>query len=274
MGSDSDGVPGGALEDVAYLARSVNRVRLLDILASGSYTRRDLADRTEIARTTVGRIVNELEERGWAKRTTDGEYAATPTGEQITTEFVPFVESIAVIREFGKTVAWFQDVDQPIGLHHLRDATVWRPDATDPMAPTVAYMDDLRTAREFHCLVGVAPPVSFEKAMLAGVVDRGMRVEHVISEDEYSYLRDDPERVPRWREYIRAGANVYRYDGTVPCNFVILDETVYIAKSQSDYGKPYTVIESDDDVVRSWAHEVIDQYRVESEQLDAEAFVR
>jgi len=274
MGSDSDAVPAGALEDVAYLARSANRVRLLDILASGSYTRRDLAEQTETARTTIGRIVNEFEERGWVKRTTDGEYMATPTGEQITTEFVPFVESIAVIRELGETVAWFQNVEQPVGLHHLRDATVWRPDATDPMAPTVAYMDDLRTASEFHCLVGVAPPVSFEKAMVAGVVDRGMRVEHVISEDEYSYLRDDPERVPRWREYIQAGANVYRYGGTVPCNFVILDETVYIAKSQSEYGEPYTVIESDDDVVRSWAQEIIEQYRLKSEQLDAEELVR
>lgn len=112
----------------------------------------------------------------------------------------------------------------------------------------------------------------FEKAMLDGVVERGIRVEHVISESEYAYLRSDPERMARWREYIQAGANVYRYDGTVPCNFLIIDGTVYIGKSQSDYGDPYTVIESDDDIVRSWAHDVIERHRTESEQLDTEVF--
>lgn len=272
MRDHSDAVPADALEDVAYLARSANRVRLLNVLASGSYARRELAERTEITRTTIGRIVNEFEERGWVERTTDGEYTATPVGEQIDTEFMPLVETITVIRNLGETVAWFQATEQPIELHHLQDATAWQPESTDPMAPTVAYMDDLRTAAEFHCLVGVAPPVPFEKAMRDGVVERGMRVEHVISESEYAYLRDDPERAARWREYIEAGANVYRYDGTVPCNFVILDETVYIAKSQSDYGDPYTVIESDDDAVRSWAHEIIKRHRAESERLDAEVF--
>lgn len=272
MGGNSDPVPTHALEDIAYLARSANRVTILDVLASESFTSRDLVERTEIARTTVGRIVKEFEERGWVKRTTDGEYTATPTGEQVITEFTPLVESMTVIQDLGETVAWFQATEQPIDLHHLRDATVWRPDSTDPMAPTAAYLDDLRTATEFHCLVGVAPPVPFEKAMRDGVADRGMRVEHVISESEYAYLRDDPERRGRWREYIEAGANVYRYDGTVPCNFVILDETVYIAKSQSEYGEPYTVIESNNDVVRSWAHEIIERHRAESEQLGAEVF--
>lgn len=272
MESDSDAVPADALEDIAYLARSANRVRLLDLLASGSYARRELAERTEIARTTIGRIVNEFEERGWIERTTDGAYTATPVGEQIDAEFTPFVQSIAVVRNLGETVAWFQATEQSIDLHHLRDATVWRPESTDPLAPTAAYMDDLRTAAEFHCLVGVAPPVLFEKAMRDGVVERGMRAEHVISESEYAYLRDNPERAARWQEYIQAGANVYRYDGPVPCNFVILDETVYIGKSQSDYGDPYTVIESDNDVVRSWAHEIIKRHRAESEQLDSEVF--
>lgn len=99
-----------------------------------------------------------------------------------------------------------------------------------------------------------------------------MHVEHVISENEYEYLCHDLERVARWREYIRAGANVYVYDGTVSCNFLIFDETVYIAKTQSDYGEPLTVIESDDDIVLSWAHDIIKRHKSESEQLDEELF--
>lgn len=37
-------------------------------------------------------------------------------------------------------------------------------------------------------------------------------------------------------------------------------------------GEPYTLIESEDNRVRSWAHDIIDSHRVESTRLDAAAF--
>ena len=272
MTDKSSAVPEDALEDIAYLARSSNRVRLLVILSSGSYTRRELRDLTEVAKTTIGRILNECSERGWTERTAAGTYTATPVGRQVVMEFMPLVESMSVIEELGETVAWFQATENPIGMGHLADATVVRPDPADPMAPVNAYVEDLRTASEFHCLVGVAPPESFEKAMRDGVVERGMRAEHVITEGEYAYLLDHPNRLPRWRAYIQAGANVYCYRGTLPCNVMIFDETVYIANTQSEYGEPYTVIESHDDTVLSWAHELVETYRNDAEQLDVGSF--
>lgn len=36
--------------------------------------------------------------------------------------------------------------------------------------------------------------------------------------------------------------------------------------------EPYTVIESTNEVVRSWAHEVIDDHREDAERLDTTAF--
>lgn len=268
-----DTVSTDALEDIAYLARSANRVRLLNALASGSYTRRDLDELTGIARTTIGRIVSEFEDRGWVERTADGEYTTTPMGTQVAAEFTPLVDAIAGVRKLGNLVAWLQAAEQAINLHHFSDATVRRPDATDPMAPTVCYTEGLREADEFHCLVAVAPPISVEKVMREEVVEGGLTVEHVISGSEFAYLHDHPERLPRWRDYIKAGANVYRYDGPVPCNLVILDETVYIAKSHGEYGEPYTLIESENDVVRSWAHEIIETHKGESEPLNAEEFI-
>lgn len=273
MSTDSGVVPADALEDIAYLSRSVNRVRLLGTLDSGAYARRDLDDLTGIPRTTIGRIVSEFEERGWAERTADGEYTTTPEGGQVAAEFVPFVESMAAIGKLGDMVAWIRAPEQSIGLHHFDDATVRRPAPKDPMAPTAHYTEGLRDADEFHCLVAVAPPVSFEIAMRDEVVRRDLTVEHVIADGEFGYIREHPERISRWQEYVEAGANVYRYDGEVPCNFMILDETVYVAKTQSEYGgDPYTLIESENDAVRSWAHDVIDTFRADSTRLDAEAF--
>ena len=126
MVGDPDAVPAGALESIAYLARSHNRVALLATLSTGAYTPSDLHDATGVARTTVGRIVNEFEEREWVERTSDGTYVTTPTGDQVAAEFTPFVESMAVVRKLGDKVAWVQEVDPPLDLHHLGEAVVRR----------------------------------------------------------------------------------------------------------------------------------------------------
>lgn len=269
----SDAVSADALDDIAYLARSANRVKLLDTLASGSYGRRELNERTGIPKTTIGRIVNEFQERDWIERTSDGEYTVTPAGAQVIAEFTPLIEAMMAIRKLGDMVAWLQASEQSIGLHHFSDATIRRPTPTDPMAPTAYYTERLRTADKFYCLVTVAPPVTFEITMTEEIQERNLTVEHIISDSEFRYICDHPDRLQRWRDYVDAGANVYRYDGEVPCNLVILDRTVYIAKTQSEYGEePYTLIETENEAVRSWAYDVITAHRTDAEQLGAMAF--
>lgn len=272
MPGDSGAESAEALEDIAYLARSRNRVRILEVLASEALTRAELTDRTSIARTTIGRILNELSERGWVERTDAGTYTTTPIGRQVIAEFTPIVDTMSVIQNLGETVAWFQDADPPLDLQHLADAIVWRPVPADPMAPMTAYMDDLRSAAEFHCLVGVAPPENFEKAMRNGTVERGMRVEHVITEGEFTYLLNYPNRLDRWRDYIEAGANVYRYAGSVPCNLLIFDDTLYIGNSQAEFGEPYTVIESTNRSALDWALQIVEEHREESQRLEPTDF--
>lgn len=267
MREGSDGGSADALEDIAYLARSQNRVMTLKALSSESLTRGQLIDRTSIASTTIGRILNELSDRGWVKRTHAGTYTATPVGRQVISEFKPLVVAMSVIQSLGETVAWIQAVDEPLELQSLSDATVRRPVRADPMAPMNAYMEDLRTAAEFHCLVGVAPPENFEESMRNSAVERGMQVEHVITESEFTYLLDYPDRLERWRDYIEAGANVYCHAGSVPCNLMIFDETVYIGNAQSEYGEPYTIIESDNRTVLNWANRIIEKHRVASRKL-------
>lgn len=260
------------LDDIAFLSRSQNRVTILEALVSERQTRGELTDQTGIASTTVGRILNELSERDWVERTDEGTYSATPIGRQVVDEFLPLVEAMSVIRRLGETVAWIQAADEPLELQYLVDATVRRPEPADPMAPTTAYMEDLRSAAEFQCLVGVAPPESFEKAMRDGAVDRGMEAVHVITKNEFTYLLDYPDRLARWRDYIEAGATVYCYDGSIPCNVFTFDETAYIANVQSEYGDPYTTVESENEEVLAWAHALIDRYRADAKELTVSDF--
>lgn len=226
---------------------------------------------TDVSRTTLGRILNELDERGWAERTADGDYVATPMGQLVAAEFTPLVESMRTVRELGEAAAVLPIDELSIGLRQFSDGTVRRPEPNDPMAPAAFLTDLLRGTSELHCLVRLAPPLAFERRMRDAVADGRLHTEHVVTEGELAYLRDHPERLRRWRAYLEAGANVYRYDGTIPCNLFVFDETVVIGKTHPD-GGGCVFIETEREAVRSWAHELIETYRTEAEPVDAEVF--
>lgn len=269
---DQRGFPEQTLENIAYLARSENRVRILALLAAGPYGRSEVKEKTGIARTTIDRIINEFEERGWSKRSEDGGYITTPTGEQVTTEFEPFVESMEAICKLGDLVAWIPTETVPIDLRHFVDATVRRPDPADPTS-TTAYMTELlREASEFRCLAGVAPPPAFEEAMRDGVVHGELITEHVITNQEYHYLLEQEDRLSRWREYVDAGANLYLHDGPAPCNVLVFDDTIIIGNSQSEIGDPFVEIESTNETVQAWATDVIREYKEDARRLGVVAF--
>lgn len=266
---DPGTIPDDALADIAYLARSRNRVEILAVLSRAPHASRDVAAATEASRSTLERILTELEERGWAERTDDGTYAATPAGEFAVAEFLPPVGAMDAIRTLDEAVAWLPADELSIGLHHFADATVHRPEPNSPTAPATYLTERLRDASVFRCLVCLAPPLAFERAMRDGVVDGRLRTEHVVTARELEYISDQPERMRRWREYLEAGADVYCYDGPIPCNLFVLDETVLLGERQPE---ACSFVESESETVRSWAEETIAAYRRDAERLDPAAF--
>lgn len=261
------GFPDEALADVAHLARSENRVRLLVALAAAPATRRDLEEVTGIARATVGRALGDFEDRGWVRERGGREYETTPAGDRIVAEFVPFLQAVEAVGRLEDRVAWLPTGEVPIELRHFGDATIRRPDPADPLAPVNALTDRLREATEFHCLVGVAPPLGFEQAMRDGVVDGDLVTRHVITVEELEYLRADPDRRSRWHEYLEAGGNVYCYDGDIPCNLIVFDESVVVGEYPRDEG-PSEFVVSENEAVLAWAHEVISRYQRDADRLE------
>lgn len=257
------------LADIAYLARSANRVEILDALVVGSYTVRDVEAATGVSRSTLERILSELEDRGWAERSTEGGYTATTAGALAVTEFAPVVDSMAALRSLGDAVDWLPREELSVDLHHFSDATVRTPESNSVTAPAAYMTKLLREAAEFACLVRIAPPLGFEIAMRDRAVDGQLTTEHVITEDELAYITEQPDRVRRWREYLEASADVYCYDGDVPCNLFVIDGTVLVVDREPDV---CAFIETENGTVRAWARDVISTYRTEAERLKVEAF--
>jgi hypothetical protein len=103
--------------------------------------------------------------------------------------------------------------------------------------------------------------------MRDAVVDGRLTTEHVITRGELDYILDQPERPARWAEYVSGGANLYCYDGEIPCNVFVFDETVVLGKT----GQPF--IGTDHEAVRRWAVAEIESYRAEAERLRSDVFL-
>lgn len=269
MLGDATDHPDDVLEDMAYLSRSTNRLQILKVIATDSHTPRKLTELTGIPRSTLRRILTEMVERGWAERTTDGEYVTTRAGEHVFGETERYIRAIDAIRTLGKAVSWLPEEELTVGLHHFSDATVQWPEPNAVGAGDTRLIDLFQTSDAFSCLVNTAPTVGLERAMVESVVDEGLQTEHVITADELDVLRQDANRSVRWKKYVEAGANLYCYDGSIPCILLVFDETVLLGNRRLE---SIAFIETENEVVRSWGRDLIEAYRKRSEPLDAAVF--
>ena len=261
-----------SLADIAYLGRSRNRVEILEAIVSRPHSPREIAEVTGAARSTLERILAELEERGWAERTSEGKYEGTDIGTFVVDEFTPLVDAMEALRNLDDAVSWLPRDELSISISHFSDAIVRRPD--DP-TEAVDYMTDvLRATEEFRVISHLIPPEPPANAIHDGVAAGRMTVDYVITEDVIEFLSGHSERRERWVQTIEAGADLWALEGPIPCNLWIFDDTVWMKKSrpgsiQDAYGVP---IISEDDTVRSWGHDLIDRYRDAATPVDVEAF--
>lgn len=260
-----------ALQDVSYLSRSKNRVQILGAVARNQIPPRELAELTGASRSTLQRVLSELEDRDWVRRTPEGSYVATPIGNHIVNELVPFVESIETIGELGGAVAALPTESLSIGIQHFRDATVIRPAPNDPNAPGAYFTTSIRETAELRCVVDLAAPLALEKAMRERVADGVLQSEHVLTDRLFRYNRQYPERAQTWKELTQSGADVYRYDGDISCNVFILDVTVLLGETPPN-GEGCVLVETEKEPVLEWAHEFVEEHRAKADRLTGKEF--
>ena len=269
------------IEDIAYLTRSENRVQILTALAARGtipgepppgYTRRELEEHTEASQPTLSGILTEFEDRGWGERNAEGEYVATPLAAHLTDEFTPFLRSVDALRDFGEMAAILPTAELTIDRRHFSDATVRRPAGPQP-TDFRRYLADLlqQGSSILYALSqgpGPATPGSYvHEQIVAG------RLKYVLINPEHihDYFVEISEARTTAQEQLEAGAEYYSYDGQIPCDLFVLDETVVIENTRVDVIEDGTAIESQNETVLTWALELFDRYRRESEELTVES---
>ena len=271
MVGDGASLPEEVLEDVAYLSRSANRLRILDVIATAPHIPRAIADETDIPPIDPSADLSRDRRTRLGRADPRRRVRSDANGRVVAAETERYIGAIRTIRALGDAVAWLPTEELTIGLQHFSEATVRRPEPNATMALSTFASELMREATEFACLVNIPPSLAFEEAMMNGVFDGRLRTEHVIAEGELAVLGENAERASRWQAYVEAGADLYCYDGPIPCNLLVIDETVLVLDRQPEAAEG---IESTNAVVQSWAHEMIEDHREDAERLGTSAFAQ
>lgn len=247
------------IEEIEFVARSTNRVRILETLSERERaTRGDLREALAASRTTVSRNLDALRERGWVRQS-DREYALTPGTEAVVDRFLDLestVETVDRLRPF------LDHVDRDafdVDLSLLADATVVTANPGDPLAMVNAHVSAIRGCSDF---VAALPFFGLHavEAVHDAVVDGDARVELVAGADALDTFLEAPEYVPFSDPLMDAdGFALHRTDADVPFYVGVIDDTVQVGADEN--GEPGALVESSDPAVRDWAREKIDSLR-------------
>lgn len=254
------------VDAVSFLARSPNRVAVLDALRRGGpLDRRVLRDRFDVARTTLQRNLDALAERGWV-RETDAGYVATPAGAAVARDLATLRDTMDAAGRLRPVLQWLPDDALDLDLHALADADVVTADSSDPYAPVDRHVDALERADRVRALL---PAVGL-RAMAAArerVRADGSEYDLVVEPGVADTLRHDPGYAAGVDELVASGQVAVRvHDGEIPYYLGLLDDAVQLGVSDAT-GMPRALLESDDATVRDWASGVYDEYRADADPV-------
>lgn len=257
-----------ALEDISFLARSENRVRVLRAIAERTRTRHELKEDLAIARTTFGRVINEFESRGLIRATEDG-YTTTPAADAILSKFDPLLETVEGIQNLGEAIEWLPPPAHSLDFRHLRDATVTTSSVENPAEPFDRGLQLIRDADKYLGLTSTAIP-SYVDALIDGHVRGGLNFDGVIEASFLDTLQGNPDRAAQWQKIADAELT-WVYDGRIPINLHIVDEIVlvWLGERREDGLDIKGLLECEHPAVLSWAESLYDDYRSAAEPLEA-----
>ncbi|GAA0212483.1 helix-turn-helix transcriptional regulator [Halobaculum roseum] len=258
------------LEEIEFLARSTNRVEVLQLLATEPHTRRALATATGASQATLGRILEDFTERSWVEQT-GREYVATATGSLVADGIDELVRVLETEGKLRDVVAYLPAAELGFDLRRLHDATVTVPSRTRPSAPlqrVLEGMEGAETLRAFSHTLNEQSLATTHDRVTAGE----QTFEAVLSPGAIEALAADDRLWATLRALVDhedAAIRVSRDE--MPVAVTIADGTVYLLV-RDDGGILRASIHTDDAAVHEWAEDTFAEYWAEANPLDPTAF--
>lgn len=241
---------------------------VLDALRAGPLDRRDLQEQVGVSRPTIHRQLRALRDDGLVVKR-NGTFALTPVGELAATEFSRMFEVMDTVSALSQVIPWVPVAELDFDFERLRHVEVTLPRRNDPYAPTRRLLRTIHGADEIRMLTYTFLPEG-DPAARHCFLEEGQSFEGVLDPTLVRSLLEDPASAAHFRELLTRGARISVATEPVPTILTIADEQVIIG-AVDDGGRPQGLLVADDEVIRTWAAETIDDALTRAESLTPEA---
>ena len=258
------------LEEMEFLARSKNRVEVLQLVAAEPHSRRRLAEATGASQATLGRILEDFADRSWVERD-GGAYVATATGALVADGVADLLSILETEAKLRDVVAYLPTDAMGFDLRRLADATVTVPSRTRPSAPlqrVLEAMDDADSLQAFSHTLNEQSLSTVRTRVEAGE----QAFEAVLSKSAIRALAADERLWDRLRTLADAeGAEIRVREEKIPLAVLVADGTVYLLV-RDDAGLLQASLHTDDEGIRTWATETFERYWETAAPFDPAVF--
>jgi|AntDeeMinimDraft_5_1070356.scaffolds.fasta_scaffold00482_3 predicted transcriptional regulator len=263
----------GDLGDVSYLARSENRIEVLDALTTGPQDRHALETVTGASRVTVGRILAEFDRRGWAVPA-DDQFEITAVGRAVATDVARLRETLAaadVLEPMARSLSpEFLSVD----VRRFADAELIRADERNPLAVARIAPDVMASAQGVRILAAAVTGDTID-AQIRAARENEQVSEVVMTTGTIEAIHADGHLSERVRTSLSLeGVSLFETDEDVPVSLGIYDdETVFVGLIDDD-GMPTATLISENEAVLSWANETFERFREHARPIRRDEFAK
>ncbi|ERH10555.1 MAG: putative transcriptional regulator [halophilic archaeon J07HX64] len=248
-----------ALSELEFLARSENRVAVLQLLATDSWTRGELGEATDASQATLGRILDDFEARSWVRREAEG-YVATTTGQLLAEGLADLLDTVETEHKLRDIVPYLPTAVPGFELTQFADATITVPTQTKPTAPLQRVLERMRGAETLRAVSHTLNNRSL--AVIADQVTAGRQsFEGVFAEEAIETLAVDEESWAALTELAASdAAQLWIRSDDVPLAATVSDGAVTFLLRDDD-GLVQAAVETERSAVREWVTDTVDRYR-------------
>ncbi|MDS0477238.1 transcriptional regulator [Natrinema sp. 1APR25-10V2] len=255
------------LDAIQFFADSANSVRVFEALTAGPTRSRALAEETGASRSTVARILDAGESRGWI--TSEGsQYELTEVGEIMIAEFRAHLLTVEGVQHLGDAIEWLPAPVHSLDYRHFRTAEIITPKTPTPSRPYDHVAEKIRNTDEVRSLVEVTLP-RYVTLISEQIDERQLDTELVVEANWLEALPVESEQLPLLRARA-ARDSIWSYDGDIPLNMHLFDNSVaiWLGEERDDERVVRGLLVSEAPAVVSWAEDLYEDYQKRGELLD------
>lgn len=255
------------LEEVDFLARSVNRVQLLKVLYKQEQLQKDeLRTACDASRTTLQRNIRALEENGWIEQS-NRRCTLTAKGKAAAEHFFKLIDDLHAIRQLEPLLEQIGSTEIDFDPRSLAEGEIFVANPHDPYGPTDGVLSAVNRAETIKVMLPAVAPYGAE-AVCERVTSADVNIEMLVDEDTGDVLFSDSKYKPYMEDMLSTGrCTVFEVEDSISYYIGIFDDVVAQFGVLDQDGVPYALVETRSNDARRSAENTYKRYKQQARPL-------